>query len=356
VKRRCRLTALAGGLIAAIVLVPMAYIEGGCRAPLPGLADAPDGPPLLSVADRRPEVRTFLTYPEWHIVYEAEAFARHLAAGKPPSSFAYGEQIGQFWTSYCAVNRISRTSPESGAAKVTIYTIGISYTVELATKAAYERTVGRLFEATSGWNSADDRHGAHVQQRYGAFLHETPWYRFPFSEALKGEWLTREPALHARHWERRFALSAEYGVKALYAKAIDGATGATVGRDEPTLRLVVRGDPAVVRAVDPRLKARASLPGGLTVVEAPRYQQFNDLLAKLSATQVPLVEIAGNRTIFATLILPDRVPAPGPALLAMPIDQTGWRRVGVAVPVARLLPLMTRVRALGGTVEHVYDY
>ena len=355
-KRRWRLVALAGGLIAGIVLVPMAYIEGGCRAPLPNVTTAPNRPPLLPTADRRPEASTFLTYPEWHVVYEAEAFARHLAAGNPPSSFAYGEQIEQFWTSYCAVNRITHSSPGSRAAKITIYTIGISYTVELAVKAAYERTIGRLFEATSGWTSADDRHGAHVQQRYGAFLHETPWYRFPFGEALKGEWQTQEPALHARHWERRFALSSEYGVKALYAKAIDVATGATVGRDEPTLRMVVHGDPAVLRAVDPRLKAVASLPGGLTVVEAPRYQQFNDLLAKLSATQVQLVEIAGNGTIFATLILPDRVPVPGPAVLAMPIDRTGWRRVGVAVPAARLLPLMARVRVLGGTVEHVYDY
>jgi len=73
-----------------------------------------------------------------------------------------------------------------GAAKVTIYTIGISYSVERAVKSAYERTVGRLLEATSGWRSADDRHAAYVRQRYGAFLHETPWYRFPFGEAPSG--------------------------------------------------------------------------------------------------------------------------------------------------------------------------
>lgn len=355
-KRRWRLAAVAGGLIAAIVLVPMAYIEGSCRTPLPGLSDASGRRPLLPAADRRPEAQTFLTYPEWHIVYEAEAFARHLASGKPPSSFAYGQQIGQFWTSYCTVNRITQASPEAGAAKVTIYTIGISYTVELAVKSAYERTVGRLFEATSGWRSADDRHAAHVQQRYGAFLHETPWYRFPFGEALSGVWRTREPALNARHWERRFALAAEYGVKAVYAQAIDAATGATVGRDQPMLRLVAYGDPATLRAIDPRLNALASLPGGLTLVEAPRYQQFNDLLAKLSATRVGLVEIAGNTTIFATLLLPDRVPAPGKAVLAMPLDQPGWRRVGIAVPVAKLLATMRRVQAIGGVVEHVYDY
>lgn len=355
-KRRWKLSVVAGGLIAAIVLVPMAYVEGGCRAPLPGLSDVSSRRALLPAADRRPEARTFLTYPEWHIVYEAEAFARHLAAGKPPSSFAYGQQIGQFWTSYCAVNRITQASPEAGAAKVTIYTIGISYTIELAVKAGYERTIGRLFEATSGWSSTNDRYATHVQRHYGAFLHETPWYRFPFGEALSGLWQTSEPALHARHWERRFALSAEYGVKAVYAKAIDAATGATVGRDEPILGLVVRGGPDTLRAVDPRLRTLASLPGGLTVVEAPRYQQFNDLLAKLSGTRAELVEIAGNTTIFATLLLPDRLAAPGASAFAMPLERPGWRRVGVAVPVAKLLATMRRVQASGGVVEHVYDY
>ncbi|WP_254498657.1 hypothetical protein, partial [Salmonella enterica] len=85
------------------------------------------------------------------------------------------------------VNRITRTSPESGAAKVTIYTIGISYTIELAVKADYERTIGRLFDATSGWDRADDGHGALVLHRFCAFLHVTPWFRFPFRESLNGE-------------------------------------------------------------------------------------------------------------------------------------------------------------------------
>ena len=42
---------------------------------------------------------------------------------------------------------------------------------------------------------------------YGAFMHETPWYRFPFSDALAGAWQTTEPEAKARHWERRLACS-----------------------------------------------------------------------------------------------------------------------------------------------------
>ena len=75
-----------------------------------------------------------------------------------------------------------------------------------------------------------------------------------------GVWRTREPALNSRHCERRFALSAEYGVKAVYAQAIDAATGATFGHDQPTLRLVAYGDPATLRALEPSIRAARSGP------------------------------------------------------------------------------------------------
>ena len=48
-------------------------------------------------------------------------------------------------------------------------------------------------------------------------MHETPWYEFPFTKAFDGLWNTTEPDHKVRHWERRFALSGEYGVKAGYA-------------------------------------------------------------------------------------------------------------------------------------------
>lgn len=354
-RRRWRIGIALAALVAGIVAVPVAYIEGGCRTPVPTPAADPR-PSVLAPAERRPFARTFLTYPEWHIVYEADAFARHLMRGEPPSSFAYGTQIASFWTSYCAVNRATRGSAAAGDAKVMIYTIGISYTVELAVKAAYERTIGRLFEWAGGWHSADDRYAAEVQARYGAFMHETPWYRFPFGRALAGLWQTHEPDRHARHWERRVALSGEYGVKAGYAWVIDRATGATLGRDETRLRFVTTASPDAIRAIDPRLEPVRTTSDGATVVEAPRYQQFNALLEKLAAAQVPLVEIAGNHTIFVTLLLPASQPEPAGQLLAMPIGRVGWRRVGVSVRVPRLTALLRDTRATGGVVEHVYDY
>lgn len=358
-RRRYKILLALGGIALAVVLAPIIYIESACRSPLPGF-DHGAHRPILPADERRPEARTWLTYPEWHIVYSAESLGRHLAAGRPPSAYAYGSDIAGFWSAYCSLNRATRGSADAGDAKVMIYTIGISYTVELAIKAVYERTIGWLAERLSGWRSADDRHAARVQQDYGAFMHETPWYRFPFGSAFSGVWRTNEPELHFRHWERRFALSAEYGVKAGYAKLIDKASGATLGRDELTLRFIARAQPDMIRGIDRRLKPVRVMSGGTIVVEAPRYAQFTDLLGKLATSPVELVEIAGNDNIFVTLLLPDRA-APkfgdGVVLLSMPRgERPGWHRVGLSTKVPSLLSLIRRVRAAGGIVEHVYDY
>jgi hypothetical protein len=359
VKKRWKAAIAAGALLAALVLVPVAYIEGGCRGPLSELRpDAPYKPLLDRGFGRRKEARTWLTYPEWHIVYSAESFGRFLK-DRPPSAFPYFRHIGRFWSSYCALNQVTSASPGTGEAKVMIYTIGISYTVELGVKALYENTLGRFFEWASGWRSADDAYAARVQQRYGAFMHETPWYAFPFGQAFLGLWRTSEPSAHVRHWERRFALSLEYGTKAGYAKLIGWASDTSMGPDERRLRMVLKGPPAVVAAVDPRIQPVGRIGDGLTVVEVPRYAQLTEIFSKLAAAGVDPVEVAGNDDIFATFLLPDRTAPPpgGVQLLAMPLDdRRGWRRVGLSMKVPALATILRAVRAGGGEVEHVYDY
>lgn len=357
-KRRWKIAIGIGGVVAATILIPMAYIEVGCRSPIAGFDPGAPYKPILSPAERRPEARTFLTYPEWHIVYSAESYGRHLTAGQRPSSYAFGSDIGGFWSSYCALNRATADG-DAGDAKMMIYTIGISYTVEMLVKAAYERLIGQFFEWTGGWRSADDLYAAGVQREYGWFMHETPWYKFPFGRALSGEWRTADSRNRLRHYERRFALSAEYGVKAGYAKLIGSAAGATMDPAAPTLRFVATGTPAAIRAIDPRLKPiRAA--GGMTVVEAPRYAQFTDLLGKLAASRIGIVEISGNDDVLVTILAPASAgpkPEEGTVLISQPLaDRPGWSRYGISTRVPKLLALLRAIKARGGTVEHVYDY
>ena len=356
-KRRWKIVLGAAGVMLALALVPIITIETTCRSPIEGLETGGYKPLMKDAAWRRGEARTWLTYPEWHIVYSAESFGRFLER-HPPSGYHYLRDVRGFWSAYCAMNQAAAGQVTVGD-RVMLYTIGLSYSAELLIKAAYENTLGRLSEWLGGWHSADDRDAMQVQQRYGAFLHEIPWYEFPFGRAFSGLWATRESHEKFRHWERRLALSSEYGVKAGYAKLIGWASGASLGRDERTLRFVARTDAKTLAAVDPRLKPVGTLGKGEIIVEAPRYAQFTDLLVKLSATPVELREISGNDDIFVTLLLPPRAPTPGPSahLLTIPLDDPpGWRRLALSVKVPDLLRILGDTRREGGRVEHVYDY
>lgn len=356
-KRRWKVLAGVVSALAVLALAPIIYVETSCRG------EAAEGssyrPLIRDPAWRREEARTWLTYPEWHIVYSADSFGRFLEKN-PPSGYSYLRDIRGFWSGYCAVNRAAAASGGAdGGTRVMLYTIGLSFSAELLVKGLYENTLGRLSEWLGGWDSADDRYATKVQQRYGAFMHETPWYEFPFGKAFNGLWSTTEPEHKLRHWERRLALSGEYGVKAGYAGLLGWASGASLGRDERTLRFVATASPAAIQRVDSRLKPVGNAGSAGTVVEAPRYAQFTELLNKLSNSQVELVEISGNDDVFVTALLPAKAgPVQGAErLMSMPLaDRPGWQRVGLSTKVLALLPLLRTIRSSGGQVEHVYDY
>ncbi|HEX8192955.1 MAG TPA: hypothetical protein VF552_08650 [Allosphingosinicella sp.] len=358
-KRRWKLLLGALAFAAAGIAAPVAYIETSCTAPLPGLqANAPYRPLMPGSEGSRREANSWLTFPEWYIVYSAESYGRFIARERP-SRFPFLAHVRGFWSGFCASSRAAAGSGAAADYKVMIYTIGISYSAEMLLKGLYETTWGRAFEWIGGHDSGNDRYTAAVQQRYGAFMHETPWYRFGFGDALAGLWTTPATGNALRHWERRFVHSAEYGFKSLYAAALGWASGAALGRDELTLRFVARAEPAALAAADPRFRPVGRLPGGLTIVEAPRYAQFTGLLQRLSATDAALVEIAGNDDIFVTVRAPVGRPAPAGTvqLLSAPLDdRPGWRRLGLAVKVERLLPLLRELRATGAELEHAYDY
>lgn len=350
-KKRWKALIGAGTAAFLFAAVPIGYIELGCTGSDAGIGQT--GQYRSMASGGRPEARTWLTYPEWHIVYSAEELGRWLARGERPSGYPYLEDAGSFWSSYCALNRISHGRPGTGPARVMLHTIGVSFTAEMLVKSAYENSIGRLSEWIGGWASADDRHAAVVQQRYGAFMHETPWYRFPFGDVLSRTWSIGGSGL--RHWERRAALTAEYGVKAGYAKLIGGASGATLGPDETRMTMVLRASPQQVQGLDPRLTPVKPISGGFVLVDTPRYATFTDILLRLADRRAELVEIAGNDDIFLTILVPPATPANRDTTLTMNLPD-GRHRRGISVKVPELLPLIRSVRQSGGTVEHVYDY
>ena len=129
-------------LIVIIILIPIVGLSYGFlttpsldKTPLPGIAD---GAPAKALADKvraeiagyqRPEESTFLTYPEWAIVYAAREYAGFVAKDQP-SGFPYWSYVGRFWQDYATVIRASSPYKFNYANHQMLVIIGISHSIE----------------------------------------------------------------------------------------------------------------------------------------------------------------------------------------------------------------------------------
>ena len=176
--------------------------------------------PVAPIEHRRPAEQTFLTYPEWFLVHSPAEYAAYID-GQPVSEFPFLGHVGQFWQAYGSVYDATKDDyPFNAGYHVMIMVIGASTTVEYALKSAYETLIGRLSEFTRTHGmTEEDVLAAGVAQAYVEFIRETPWYEFDFFGKLKELWTQTSlfgPDM-IRKWERKYALTTEYSIKAAYA-------------------------------------------------------------------------------------------------------------------------------------------
>jgi hypothetical protein len=276
------------------------------------------------------------------------------------SDFAYIPSILGYWRNLCAISAVASSQGTiTSDVRAMLYIIGISFTGEMGIKGLYETTIGRLTEWMRGSRKTpEDDFALATGERYAAFLQQTPWYEFPFGATLAAFWRDT-PMLQgsvARSLERRFALTAEYGVKAGYAKLI--AQAAALSPAKLTIRSVVQGgDPADATGDIKLIERRGD---GAMIVETPRYRAFTKIILALVGRNRVFQEIAGNREILVTILTPSEFQvklASVRELFQVPLQaRPGWVRRGVVLPVDMLGPLAQEVRNAGAGFEHAYDY
>ena len=354
-KRRLLLLGLGIGLLT--LFSPIAWVETGCMQA--AVRDEPPYQPFLAPGHHRPETNTYVTYPEWLIVHVYEDYAA-VARFEGESAFPYFSSIDRYWSNLCVMTRqASARGAITGDSKAMLYTIGVSFSLEMALKGAYERTAGWLTEAIGGnAPTPEDRFARAVADDYAVFLVQTPWYEYPFGGKLHAFW-TDVPwsgGNVVRKLERRISFSLEFGIKAVYAKVIDAAAG--MAPAPLRIRSVVRGLSDSALAAESQVKLVDTLANGLQVVETPRYRDFTHILQRLARGGADVVEIAGNDDIFVTLLLPPGAPTlEGPLLITAPVAaRPSWHREGRLVKVANLAALVRRLDSFGAELEHVYEY
>ncbi|HJR62458.1 MAG TPA: FAD-binding oxidoreductase [Gemmatimonadaceae bacterium] len=314
----------------------------------------------------RDEGQTFLTHPEWYIVYSSEEYAEWLR-DKLPTEFPYVSSIGQYWVNHGEARALTRGEyPLNFGYHVMLAVIGASYSAELMLKGVYENITGRFTGWTSGGRLSDeDRYAYEVAADYGRFIHVRPWYEYPFAAKLRDVWA--DVPFWGDHlirkWERKLFLTAEYGIKALYGALIAGATGAAYAPEADRMHMVVTGWKDSLSQRDGRFTVRARLDSAWTLVSTARYDVFRDALMSLAASgaNVRIVEIAGNDDILLTAVAPASWRYTGTAgrvVYALPLASDGSRkRVAMRVPVRELLSVLATLQTGGSlAVDHIYDY
>jgi hypothetical protein len=347
-------TALALVLLVVALLSPVAYVELACRGTPSG---AGYKPLITDVAFQRSEANSYLTYPEWHIVYAYEGLAEKLKTGDE-YSFDYMSSISGFWSSACA---LTRTAGEHGAAdfntRGTMHVIGVSFTAELVLKALYEETFGHAFAFLRGpVKTSQDIYAADMAADYAAFLQQTPWYKYNFRKSTAELWA--KPIDTLRGWERRLALGLEWRGKAAYAGVIANAVQAS-GEAALTIRSLVSGVPVEKLAAIEGVKIIQTQTQGV-LIETPRYRAFTDILFQIAGDGGKIVEIAGNDDVMVTVIAPKgaQFSLPQGVRLIKSVARDGFdsQRILLDVRLSELAPMLQALQGGNILLEHVYDY
>lgn len=360
-------------LVVLVLLIPIAGLTYGWLStsaldttPLPGITE---GAPSKELAEKvraeipgyqRPEESTFLTYPEWAIVYAAREYAGYVK-DNAPSGFSYWSYIGRFWQDYAMVIRASSAYPFNWQNHQMLAVIGTSHTIEHAIQWAYENTVGRVTEAIGGHRTTADVYQARVAAEYAAFLDQVPWYQFPYADKRSGLFAV-DPAAGdgaVRPAERKLAFGLADTIKQTYANLIKQALAATSDPALLDIHVWANGSVAEATRGEPDTLLERDLGANGAVFVTKRYQVFTEMIPRLIEKGVSFVEIGGNDEIMATILSSDPVAIPEGAreLFAYPLPAgPSLRRTGLVVAVRKLHTVIPTLTKSGARLEHVYDY
>ncbi len=337
-KRKLTTLAAAEGLI-----VPKEWLKANVK-------------PLTPAQNSRPGDQTFLTFPEWYLVFspdEQAQYFKHTTA----STFPFMAHTAQIWQSYRIMNdQIKDNFPVNKGYHFMIWVIGTSASAEYSIKAGYETLIGRLTDTHEVLTDEDKFNGKFTQD-YVTFIKDRPWYEFDFKTQLKDLWNTDIFGSNAiRKLERRYILTSELFVKYVYGKLIGMGTQSMYGAALPTTAVILDTIPAGAE-----LKAEKTFPDGSVMVFLPRYDKFNPAVCSLAEQNVNFKEIAGNHSAIVLSVLAptgmNKEFEGCKTIFTQPFaSDPKVQRIVIAVPVTELSYALRQMRSAGMTIEHVFDF
>lgn len=306
----------------------------------------------------RPADQTFLTFPEWYLVFspdeQAHYFKKHTS-----TSFPFMSHTAQIWESYGIVNdQIRGNYPYNGGYHLMIGVIGSSASAEYSIKSWYETIVGRVTD-TYVVKTDEDKFNAKYTQDYVDFIKDKPWYEFDFKKRLVSLWSNTSffGDNFFRKIERKYILTSELMVKWGYGKLIGLGSETVYDEAIPTTEVIVDSIPQNNLS----LKIIKKYSDKSALISLPRYHKFTQAISDLALNGFSFKEIAGNNSaILVTVLVPSKTT------VKMDYAQTVFtqpnssnpkiKRVAIAVPIKDLSKLIVQLKKKNIEIEHIFDF
>jgi len=324
----------------------------------------PDTAPLPTAYEQyhRNEEQTYLTFPEWYIVYSSDEYAKFIKSN-PPSAFPYFSSIKQFWEGYADVYCLTKDKYEFNTGyHVMVGVIGTSLTIEYTLKGIYENTVGRLSEWTASGRTEQEDFAADMQKEYVDFINIYPWYEYDFAGKLV-QFITQTHIKDnniIRKIERTFILSAEYAGKAVYGWVMKKLTYLSYEPESPFTVVKATDLPDSLLEKEKSMRLITKSDDGTKLIAFPRYNAFRNYSLTAAQEGANFSEIAGNSSVILVTVIADTgfsFTDSGETVFTQQIlTQPTKKRLGLRLPVTSLTAVLTDLEKQGVLVEHIYDY
>jgi len=251
------------------------------------------------------EEQTYLSLPEWYLVFNPNEYAHFLKTGNNPSDFPFFASIDEYWTLYDYVNKLTAgVYPENSEYQTMLQVIGVSTTAEYMVKGLYENTIGRFTRWTASADTPEDILIQQAHTAYAELIFTEAWYKFPFYSWAKKIW--SEPDFFGKNFirklERKISFTAEFVFKALYAKLIGFGAQTAYEQSDGLVTMQVKMDARLISSIDPRIKLLKDFGNNNLVVTLPRWGGFTAIIPKLAEAKIKFVNISGNDDILVTVI------------------------------------------------------
>ncbi|ETZ20959.1 hypothetical protein [Pedobacter sp. V48] len=307
--------------------------------------------------------QTFLTYPEWFLVFSPAEQADYFKI-RTSTTFPYMKHVDQMWGGYEVIyDQIKDNFPFNTGYHLMIMVIAGSTTVEYSIKSFYETIIGRITDTDPNEEMTfEDKFNADYEHNYVKFIEALPWYQYDFNHQLKTLWSNSSlsgPHL-LRKLERRYYLTTELLVKSSYGWLIGLATKSAYETASLQTAVVMDNLPAGLDTSGFVYNLK-ELSNGMVLANLPRYAEFNTSVNKLAKEGVCFKEIAGNKGAIMLTVLASKPPlslnGDFKVLFVQPIvTKTGLNRIAIVTTVTNLVTTLKMLSFDNITIEHVYDY